>query len=204
MSMHRALVIAAVAVGVGISGCGGGAPSPRGTTLSSLRDAMQWVRGGHGSQPRALDPLPAIEALPGATRAELTRQIGAPRTCGYPIEAPCARPGELLWTFYRGHAADEAAGPVLVVDFDPSGTVTAARWRRGEVEAPPEPIAPATSGGEAIASTERTPPDQAAPASDATNAAAEPAAAPQPAPEALTEQPAEVTPISDTSATPAE
>ena len=41
------------------------------------------------------------------------------------------------------HLADR---PVLVVDFDRAGVVTAARWRRPEVDAP-APIAP-TAGGQ--------------------------------------------------------
>lgn len=165
----------AIAV-AGMIGCGASAPSQRATTLTSLREAMQWVRAGHAGQPRALDSLPPLDALAGVTRDELTRQIGAPRTCGFPVEAPCARPGEVLWTFYRGHFADEIAGPVLLVELDQAGIVRAARWRRGDLEAPRGTIEPSSAGGEAIAAVEIASPDSE-PAEEIASPDSEPAIA---------------------------
>jgi hypothetical protein len=148
----RALLFVTVLGSLAV-GCGGAqAPSARGATLASLHDGMQWVRGGDTSEPRVLDPLPAVDALVGARRGELQAQLGSPRTCRMPIEAPCRRAGEILYPFYRGHMADEAGGPVLVIDVDAAGVVTAAHWRRPEVQAP-APMGRTAGGETAVAGT---------------------------------------------------
>lgn len=143
-----AILIVGAALGATTGGCATARESSGQTVaLESLHTSMQWVRGGRTSEPRVLAELPSVDALVGVRRAQLMAQLGQPRTCLTAFEPPCRRQGEILWTFYRGHSADDADGPVLVVEFDRAGLVTGARWRRPEVQAP-APIAP-TAGGEA-------------------------------------------------------
>jgi hypothetical protein len=131
-------------------GCASAPPSPRAETLSTLHTSMQWVRAGRASEPRALEELPAVESLVGARRAEVQARLGTPRVCRVPVEAPCHVPGEVLWTFHRGHA-DHDAGPVLVLVVDGAGVVTEAHWRRPEVQVPP--ALHGSAGGEDVVAT---------------------------------------------------
>jgi hypothetical protein len=114
---HRALVPVVFAL---LAACAH-AGARRRATLSELGAEIRLVRSERSDAPAS---LPDVTVLVGAPRAQLTAALGHARTCGYPVEPPCARPGEVLWTFSRNDA-----GPHLAVTLGPDGRVVAARWR---------------------------------------------------------------------------
>jgi hypothetical protein len=96
--------------------------------LNELRVKLAMIRASSADEPVGLSPVPAVDALRGASRDTVRSALGAPDNCGY-NENECASQSSWAYWFFHLPAGWRGGGPELWLTFDARGLVQEAKWQ---------------------------------------------------------------------------